>query len=267
MEVVSSRDGTGIALERDGVGPPVVLVGGAFSDRSTFSSLATLLASRATVVRYDRRGRGASGSFDRSGWRLERELDDLKAVLGSCGEPALVFGHSSGAVLALEACLEDAGAVDALVLYEPPYRTEGHERPDPAHFLAQLNASIEAGDAAGATRRFLLDALGLSVPVLAGIESGPAWPAMVASARTLPFDVALAGRGRIPLERLGSLRVPLLVAAGSMSAGSVSDAARSLATAAPDGVYLELQGAGHTPSGAVLEPLLVSMLERPARRR
>src|SRR5690348_3770906 len=101
MNMVTSRDGTTIAYDRSGEGKALILVGGALSDRSAGAPLTSLLAPRFTVISYDRRGRGDSG--DTPPYAVEREIEDLDALIGAAGGSAGVFGMSSGAALALEA--------------------------------------------------------------------------------------------------------------------------------------------------------------------
>src|SRR5665213_4060066 len=147
MERTRSADGTSIAFDREGEGPALVLVVGAFCDRSTSETLARLLASQFTVVRYDRRGRGSSG--DTAPYAVEREIEDLQAVVAAAGGPAFVFGHSSGAALALEAVVVGL-PVTRLVAYEPPYIVEG-TRARPAQLaerVTQLLGADEPGEAA-----------------------------------------------------------------------------------------------------------------------
>ena len=117
VETVTSADGTGIALEPTGAGAPVILVGGAFNDRSTVAALAAALAPDFTAITYDRRGRGDSGNND-SDFDIDREFDDLAAVIGYAGETASLFGHSSGGLLAVEAALRGL-PIERLAVYEP----------------------------------------------------------------------------------------------------------------------------------------------------
>src|SRR5919199_3454838 len=116
MDKVRSEDGTAIAFERGGEGPPIILVLGAFNDRATGAPLAAALQDRFSVVTYDRRGRGDSG--DTPPYAVEREVEDLEAVIAAAGGSAHVYGTSSGAVLALEAASQGA-AIESLALYEP----------------------------------------------------------------------------------------------------------------------------------------------------
>ncbi len=117
METLRSRDGTSIAFDRTGEGSPLILVGGALSDRHAAAALAARLADRCTVIAYDRRGRGDSG--DTLPYAVDRELEDLDALIDAVGGSAAVFGHSSGAALALRAVMRGA-AVTRLAVYEPP---------------------------------------------------------------------------------------------------------------------------------------------------
>ena len=118
MNTVTSSDGTTIAYDRSGEGPPLVLIGGALSDRAAAGSLAEALAPRLTAIAYDRRGRGDSG--DTAPYAVEREIEDLEAIVAEAGGSAFVFGHSSGAALALEAAARGL-PVTKLALYEPPF--------------------------------------------------------------------------------------------------------------------------------------------------
>jgi pimeloyl-ACP methyl ester carboxylesterase len=120
MDTVRSSDGTTIAFDRLGVGPPVILVSGASTARAIHTQLAELLASDFTVFNYDRRGRGRGDSGDTPPYAIQREIEDLHAVLGAAGGAAAVFGNSSGAVLALHAAA--AGLpLTKLALWEPPF--------------------------------------------------------------------------------------------------------------------------------------------------
>lgn len=146
METVTSRDGATIAFDRSGEGPPVILVVGAFNDRSTGAPLAAHLAPHFTVFTYDRRGRGDSG--DTAPYAVEREIDDLDALITAAGGSACVFGYSSGAVLSLMAARRLA--ITKLALYDPPFLVDdGRPRPpaDLALQIAELVSSGRRGDA------------------------------------------------------------------------------------------------------------------------
>src|SRR5262245_1283952 len=127
METVTSRDGTTIAFDRLGAGPPVILVSGGSVDRSSNASLAALLAPYFTALNYDRRGRGPSG--DTPPYAVEREIEDIDAVVQAAGGSAFLYGASSGAALALDAAEKLPTRITRLALWEPPYIPEGYPRP------------------------------------------------------------------------------------------------------------------------------------------
>ncbi len=133
MNTMTSKDGTTIAFERSGEGPPLVVVGGALNDRHAAATLAGLLAPNFTVYAYDRRGRGDSG--DTPPYAVEREVEDLQALVEEAGGTAFVLGHSSGAVLALEAAAATPG-ITKLVLYEPPFIVDDSRPPLPDDYVS-----------------------------------------------------------------------------------------------------------------------------------
>jgi len=263
FETVTSADGTTIAVERTGDGPPVVLVGGAFNDRSTVAGLAAVLAPDFTAVTYDRRGRGASGDGaggDGVSYAVDREIEDLVAVIGYAGGQAGVFGHSSGAVLALEAAARGLD-ISKVAAYEPTYVIEG-TRPRPADDLAdRLQALLGQGDRAGAVALFQAEAVGLPAEIINGMSGSPMWGWFTALAHTLPYDTILCGPGmRLPADRLAAITVPVLAIGGGASPPWLRAAARAAADAVPTGRYVTLDGHDHgvlqQPSS--LGPLLTS---------
>ena len=255
METVTSADGTTIAFDTTGSGPPLVLVVGAFCDRHTTNSLTKLLAPDFTVYEYDRRGRGDSG--DTSPYAVGREVDDLRAVVEVTDSTPFVFGHSSGAVLALEAAARGV-PIARLVAYEPPYIVEGtRERPggDLADRLAALVADGNRGDAA---RLFLTEAVQLPPQVVAMIDKSPDWPAMVALAHTLQYDIELCDDNEIRPERLGKISAPTLVLGGHNSPDWFHATVRATAAAIPGAQHQFLAGQDHGAADDVLAPVLVA---------
>ncbi|MCL4499999.1 MAG: alpha/beta hydrolase, partial [Chloroflexi bacterium] len=142
MNRATSKDGTSIAFDKTGQGQPLVLVSGALSDRSAASTLAPLLAPHFTVFAYDRRGRGDSG--DTPPYAVEREVEDIDTIIKQAGAPVFLFGHSSGAVLALEAAASGL-AVKKLAIYEPPFIVDDTRSPQSRDFAARIDALISAG--------------------------------------------------------------------------------------------------------------------------
>lgn len=247
METVKSPDGTTIALERSGRGPAVVLVVGAFCDRSSTKSLAAGLSPNFTVCEYDRRGRGDSG--DTAPYAVEREVEDLAAVISATGGEACVFGHSSGAALSLEAA--SAGvAIARLAVYEPPYA------PGVTHdFAAQLNDLVSSGGRGEAAERFLT-LVGTSAEAIAHMAAAPFWPHMVSFANTLPYEVTLGNDGSVPVDRLSRVSARTLALAGEASPEWAREGARTIASAVPAAEMRVLRDQDHGPSDEVMIPLL-----------
>jgi pimeloyl-ACP methyl ester carboxylesterase len=258
FETVVSADGTAIAVERAGEGPPVILVGGAFNDRSTVAGLAAVLADGFTAVTYDRRGRGDSG--DAASYAPEREIEDLAAAIKYAGGAAGVFGHSSGAILALEAAARGLD-ISKVAAYEPAYVIEG-TRPRPGDDLAsRLEALLGRGDRDGAVVLFQTEVVGLPAEMIEGMRGSPVWGWFTGLAHTLPYDVILTGPGmRLPAGRFAGITVPVLGIGGGASPPWLPAAARAAAEAVPGGRYVTLDGQDHgvLQQPAALGPLLSS---------
>jgi pimeloyl-ACP methyl ester carboxylesterase len=256
MSSVQSADGTTIAYERSGEGPALILVTGAFCDRSSPASLAAALAPAFTVYCYDRRGRGDSG--DRPPYAIEREVEDLAALAAlaaAAGGRPFVFGHSSGAALALEAAA--AGVPMARVAaYEPPYTGASFPPAGFAGELAALAASGERGTAAG----LFLQSTGAPEQAVAQMRSSPYWPRMESLAHTLSYDITLCNGGVVPAGRLAGIAVPVLALAGGKSPDWAAAAAGEIAAAVPDGRSRVLDGQDHGPADEVLAPALTEFL-------
>src|SRR5262245_62308296 len=167
--MTQSKDGTTIGFDRTGAGPPLVLVCGGSVDRMANAELASLLSSDFTVLNYDRRGRGDSGNT--GPYSIEREFEDLDAVIAAAGGSASVYGISSGAVLALKAAADGLG-ISKLALYEPPYVPEGERRP-PADTAATFTELVANGRRDAAVEFFMAEVVGLTPEFAAGAQSQP----------------------------------------------------------------------------------------------
>lgn len=257
FETARSADGTRIAFERRGAGPAVILIGGAFSDRSAGAPLATALAPYFTAVPYDRRGRGDSG--DAAAYAVEREVEDLVAVIGAVGGHAAVFGHSSGACLALEAAARGV-AIDRLALYEPPYIPDGIRSRPAADLAARVRALLREGRRDDAVALFQVEAIGLPPAMVEGFRSTPMWPGLTRVAHTLPYDLDVTGPGNIlPVERLATVRVPTLVMVGRATFDWMPVAAREVAAAIPGARVAEFDGLDHGAPGTHPEALIPAL--------
>jgi pimeloyl-ACP methyl ester carboxylesterase len=244
LERVSSADGTQIALEVAGTGRPVVLIGGAFNDRTTMTGLARVLSRHYQAVIYDRRGRGDSGDVSVD-YSVEREMEDLRAVIGHGGGTAALFGHSSGAVLALEAARRGL-PVDRVAAYETPFIPDG-SRPRPAPDVAgRLVRLVRAGDRDAATVLFQTEVVGLPAEMVAGMRQSDMWGYLTGLAHSLPYDYALFEAGSpVPVDRLAEVAVPVLAIAGSNTFPWLAQATEQVAHAVADGRFLSLEGQDH----------------------
>jgi pimeloyl-ACP methyl ester carboxylesterase len=244
FETVRSADGSAIAVETTGTGRPVVLIGGAYNDRTTMAGLAQVLSPYYQTVRYDRRGRGDSGD-ESTDYSADREMEDLRAVIEDAGGTAALVGHSSGAVLALEAAARRL-PVEKVVAYEPPFVPDGH-RPRPAPDAGErLRRLVEAGDRDGAVTLFQTELIGLPPEMVDGMRQSETWGVFTRLAHTLPYDYALFEPGLpVPAERLAGIDVPVLVVAGSNTFPWIATAAREAARAVPGARHLSLAGQDH----------------------
>lgn len=259
MDTVRSGDGTTIAYERIGAGPPVVMVVGAFNDRSTAAPLARLLAGHVTGYVYDRRGRGDSG--DTPPYSVDREVDDLAALIDAAGGSAALFGYSSGAVLALKAAARGL-AVPALALYEPPYPVDGIAGRPPSDLAARLAGLVAAGRRGDAVALFQTEALGMPEELTGQIRRSPFWPALEAMAHTVAYDVTITDDQDLPAE-LSAVTAPVLVLSGGRSPAWLREAATSVAHALPRGRHESLAGQTHQFTPEVLAPVLDRFLGAP----
>jgi len=258
MESTKSADGTVIAYDRAGQGPPLVIVLGALCDRKTFVPPASL-TSRFTVCTYDRRGRGDSG--DTPPYSPDLEVADLAAVssavssaqAGPGGAP-FVFGHSSGAALALRAAAQGV-PMAALVAYEAPYIIPG-TREVAEDAPARLAALLAAGRRADALRYWMTDVVGAPAQILPAMENSPAWPGLQALAHTLPYDLALADEPGIPVHYLARITVPVLVLGGANSPDWFRRTVEATAGAIPGARLVMLDGQDHGAPPEVLAPIL-----------
>ncbi|MCW2859042.1 MAG: alpha/beta hydrolase [Actinoallomurus sp.] len=248
-ETVTSADGTRIAVERTGDGRPVILVGGAFNDRSTVAGLAAALAPDFTAIAYDRRGRGDSGDGD--GYAVEREVDDLAALIEHVGGRASLFGHSSGGNLAIEATLRGL-PVERLAVYEPAFVVDVG-RPRPADDLFdRVRALVEQDRRDDAVTLFLTEAVAVPAEMVAGMRAGDMWGWFTGLAHTLPYDLAVCGPGcALPADRLATVTVPTLAVAGGDSPEWMRAAVRAVAATVPGARHVTLDGQDH---GVLHEP-------------
>jgi pimeloyl-ACP methyl ester carboxylesterase len=254
VENVFSQDGTPIAFEKSGSGPALVVVNGALSDRSSAATLRPLLDPHFTLFAYDRRGRGESE--DNPTYAPERELEDLAAVIEATGGPAFVFGHSSGAILALRAALAGL-SISGLAVNEPPYILHGTRPMPPADVTSRLQKLVAAGHREEALRIFFVEQVGLPAAAVESMSQSPTWLAMVALAHTTPYDSAIAAASELPRAALAGYATRTLVLRGGASFAWIAETARALAQALPNAELVTLEGQSHAPAANVLAPALI----------
>jgi pimeloyl-ACP methyl ester carboxylesterase len=254
-----SRDGTPIAYESTGQGPAVILVSGAMSTGGTVAPLAVPLSDRFTVLVYDRRGRGESG--DTAPYAVEREVEDLAALIDAAGGEACLYGISSGGALVLRAAASGL-PVRRVAVYETPFADFAeHGAKERADYTENLTAALAQGRRGDAVELFLR-LVDMPDEMIQGARQSPMWPGMEAVAPTLAYDNAVLGDSLVPRDRLASLTVPVLAVAGGASPEWLQEATRAVAEAVPTGSYRNLEGQTHMVDPNALAPVLADYFTR-----
>lgn len=267
MRTVTSKDGTTIAFDQFGMGPALILVGGMFEQRAMESETARLaalplLAQHFSVYHYDRRGRGDSG--DTQPYAVEREIEDIDALIDEAGGSAFLFGISSGAALAFEAALALGGKVQQLAMYEAPYNDDQDARQSWKDFRRQLDTALAEGRRGDAVGLFMM-LLGVPAEQLDEMRQYPMWPMWEAIAPTIAYDAAVVGQdASVPTERAVGIAIPALVMDGEASYPFMRASAMALAGALPNAQHLTLEGQTHEVAPEALAPVLVEFFSKQA---
>jgi pimeloyl-ACP methyl ester carboxylesterase len=241
MHHVTSADGTSIAASKVGHGPPLVLVHGTTADHSRFGPILPELMRRFTVYAMDRRGRGESA--DAPTYAIEREFEDVAALVDSIGEPVFLLGHSYGAICTLEASLLTQG-IRKLVLYEPPIPTEDFMYPPGLE--GRLSALLEAGDHEGVVSTFFREVVKAPDEEIEQLRSLPSWPARVAAAHTIPREMRVHEAYLFKPESFAAMRVPTALLLGGDSPAMFRTATELVHAALPNSRVVVLPGQQHT---------------------
>lgn len=255
---VLSKDGTPIAFDRTGRGPALILVDGAlcYREMGPCKRLAALLARDFTVFTYDRRGRGGSG--DTPPYTVEREVEDIAALLAEAGGAAFIWGMSSGGILALEAATR-LGGIRKLALYEAPLILDS-SRPATGEYWQGIHAAV-AADRPGDAVRLFLRSVGMPGFFIGVMRLLPLWRKLAAAGRTLPYDGAIVSeyqRGRpLPPGKWASLKIPVVVMDGGKSPEWMRRGNQALAATLPKAAHRTLAGQTHDIDPKVLAPALM----------
>ena len=260
MGTVTSADGTTIRFDAWGDGQPLIMVDGATGHRAvsqTNAQVGELLGDEFRVYAYDRRGRGESG--DTPPYAVQREIEDLAALIAEAGAPATLCGFSSGAVLALDAAA--AGLpITRVAMFEPPFVVDDSRPPGPADYVQRLDASIASGRPGDAVELFLTGAIGMPAEFVDGMRQSPFWPALEEVAPTIAYDGRIMGStmsgAPLPADRWAAVSVPVLVMYGRGTEPWLIAASRALADLLPTATLQAVDGAQHSVAADILAPAL-----------
>jgi pimeloyl-ACP methyl ester carboxylesterase len=261
MNKVISKDGTEIAYEKSGKGPTLILVDGALCYRSfgPMRDLAKLLSPHFTVYAYDRRGRGDSGNS--LPYAVEREVEDIEALIQEAGGSAFVYGISSGGCLTLEAATTLGNKIKKLAMYEPPYNSDSAARKEWLEYRKQLSEALAENRRGDAVVLFM-KLVGTPAEMIDGMRNAPVWPMFEAVAPTLAYDAAAIGNDRsVPVERAAKVLSPSLVMNGTVIPFML-DTATTLAKAIPHAQHRTLEGQPHDVDLSVLAPVLIEFFSQ-----
>lgn len=263
MKTVTSKDGTTIAFDQSGNGPVVVLVDGALQYRAFdqgMAQLADLLSPHFTLIHYDRRGRG--DSTDTQPYALEREIEDIEAIIDEVGGSASLYGISSGAALAMHAAVKLGEKVKRLAMYEAPYNDDEAAQQVWRNYTKKLAELLEDDRKGEAVGHFMM-LVGATPEDVEGIRQTPMWPLWESIAPTLAYDhIAALGEGaKVPVKEAARISVPTLVMDGGASFPFMHTTAISLATVIPNAQHLTLEGQTHEVQSEALAPILIDFFK------
>jgi pimeloyl-ACP methyl ester carboxylesterase len=255
MQHVTSKDGTVVAYEQSGQGPALVVVGGVLGDHHQQAGLAALLAEHFTVYNIDRRGHGESGFT--APYAVEREVEDLDALITEVGGSAFVYGTSGLGVLCMEAAARGLSPkMKKLAVWEPPYIVDDSRPPVPQDYKAQLIRLLQEERRGDMIELYFTKAVGLPAEFVAPMRTQPFWAAQEALAPTLVYDATLMGDYSLPKERLASVTVPTLVIDGGQTPW-LSHAAQVVADVLPHAQRCTIAGQPHNVDPGAIAPILV----------
>lgn len=257
VRTVRSKDGTPIAFDQVGAGPPLILIVGAFNTRSTGAPLADFLAPNFTVVTYDRRGRGDSG--DTAPYAIRREVEDLDAVIDEVGGAASVVGYSSGAALSLKAAAAGS-AITRLALYDLPPVIHDERPVQSDDHVARLAELVSAGRRGDAVEYFQSKLVGIPDEIVAQLRHAPFRPALETMAPTLVYEATIVGDRWKAADLATAITIPTLAVAAGAGSPLMPATAHALAAAVPAARAVVLDDQTHDIDPTVLGPVLREFL-------
>lgn len=252
FSTIRSTDGTPIAFEAKGKGEALILVGGAFCDRSAPASgtpLAAALSDRFTVFSYDRRGRG--DSEDRKPGTTDREIEDLGALMAAAGGTSALFGNSSGGLLAIDAAIQGYD-IPKLVLYEPPVILNADQARSLESLATEIDRAVRENRRAEAVEAFMTRVMQMTSSAVSQMRKSPMWPGLEGLAHTLAYDLRMTARGPQRQERLSAVHAPTIVLCGSGSPDWLRQAIEEFTGELPNARFCELEGQSHHVDPKVL---------------
>lgn len=266
MQKLTSKDGTTIAYDKHGNGPAVIVVWGALCTRNSWDApkLPQLLSEFFTVYNYDRRGRGDSGGIQLDDVDRQREIEDIEALVDEAGGSAYVFGHSSGAALAMYAAVKLDGKIKKLVMYEPPFSDIPHDQPVWKEYTDNVMAALVSHEYEKAVALHMKQ-IGMPEEQIEAMRDTPVWASFVSNALSLAYDPrAVLGESReVPTQQVATLAMPALVMTGSLSSPATQATAHKLSRAMPRGAMSTLEGQGHEVKMEPLAPVLTEFFREP----
>ena len=258
MDTLRSPDGTLIAYDQKGTGPTLIVIDGAMTTRvsSGKAELVDLMAPHFSVYTYDRRGRG--DSRDSQPYALEREIEDIEALINRAGTSAVLYGHSSGGCLALEAARSLGAKVARLAVYEAPYNDDPAAQRAWTEYIRQLGEALAAGRRGDAVALFM-QYVGMPAEQIASMRQTPSWASMEELGPTLAYDhTAIMGpTAAVPRDKLAMVSAPVLAICGGASYPFMCVTARTIAEAVPSGAHLTLPDQTHEVQPAAIAPALI----------
>ena len=238
MKTVTSTDNTPIACEQHGGGSHLLLVHGTATIRAQW---AAIFEQHFTVTAMERRGRGDSG--DAPGYAIEREFEDIAAVVKALDGPVLLFGHSYGALCALGAAMLTE-RLAGLILYEPSFSEDGPLYPPEQ--IAGIEKLVAAGDGEAAIVALMSGIAAIPLHEIEQMKASPSWPKRVATARTIPRELRAEQSYRLPVARIHKLSLPVLLLLGGDSPKELARGTQRLQEILPNARTVVMPGEQHT---------------------